>query len=669
MNAENKIIKKAEVWAAGLWEKAQSRWTVRLGQDKNYRSYVIHPALLSIINKLYKDEPVNVLDLGCGDGIFLEEKANREILNKNGTYLGVDISEQSIKQAQSLHNNPNVNFIQGNLTDPGLPKLIEEKGKVWNCIISVFTIQEIPDLNSFLKNLGAIVQDGSYALIVTVHPEFAEWLKENGRMRVENDLNYPVGANSAGIDLSFWHWAGQYPIVDEPLKSFYLPYFHRTVEEYSDAFERTDFYVEQEIELPDRKKDLPRLVNEKISPYTQFESNLYWPRIAESYSSLVFVLRKESKKARKAVKKSFGVPAHTAGGRSYEDLRARFLEILGSYSEPVHLKTFTAPELYARDRVTYIIPPITDVEHRSEWKPGNIYVVKKGNVAIGRVFYTRTSGEFLIEELILRKGDIFGEFEVPLSILGSPALWQAKLPPRFNMTYGAWATGPALNWAMAYPRYIERDSVDPENPNVAVHPFYIKSKNIRPRTDAEVYTIPIDYFEKMVGEHPEVMTWFLMNVLWKNRLYFESPAQGYGRSPANTIARLMIRILAYRIRLGVVILGKESRRITCSTFIGPAEWLKYGLGSFAADLMEVVRSVGASSRETVRLPVFTGELANTIELTWHMPVKDLDDDMLVAMGCSPETDRHENRFGLLTGIKIDLNDLDFFKKYLLEKGE
>lgn len=672
MDKKENIISKANKWAAALWGRANYRWAVRMGQDRNYRSHVIHPAIASIFRELFADEPVSVLDLGCGDGVALTEDVGKEVLDGGGSYLGVDISDELIGKARSLRSQGNVSFMEGNITDPDFPGKVHASGKEWNCVLSVMTIQEVPGLASFMKNLGRIVKEGDYTVIVTVHPDFAVWLRDNGRIQVESDLNYPVDRKGAEADSSFWHWAGQYPIVDEPLKAFYLPYFHRTIEEYREAFAREGFSVEREIELPDKEKDLPRLIKENISPFTAFESNLYWPGIAESSSSIVFVARKEKKEIKAKKKTVKAVSAKTVrktGSRSYEDLRSGFMEVIRAYDGDVKLVIYSAPELYDRDRVTYIIPPITDIEHRSEWKPGNIYVVKKGSVAIGRVFYTRTSGEFLIEELILRRGDIFGEFEVPLSILGSPAFWQEKLPPRFNMTYGAWTTGPALNWAMAYPRYIERDSVDPENPKVAVHPFYIKSKNIRPQSDAEVYIIPIEHFEDMVGEHPEAMNWFLKNVLWKNRLYFEPPAQGYGRSPADTIACLMIRILAYRIRLGVVVLGREGNRTTCSTFIGPAEWLKYGLGSFAADLMDVVRSEGASPRETVKLPVFPGELAGNIEVTWHVPVKDLDDDMLVAMGCSPETDRTDNRFGLLTGIKIDLKDLASFKQYLLEKGE
>jgi hypothetical protein len=363
------------------------------------------------------------------------------------------------------------------------------------------------------------------------------------------------------------------------------------------------------------------------------------------------------------------MPSGMTGGRSYEELRDRFLELLYEEGERVRIEKFRAPDLYDPDRVTYIIPPVTDVNERGLWNPGGVYVVKDGVVAIGRVFYTKTSGEYLIEELILSPGDIFGEFEVPLSVLGSPALWDARLPPRFNMTYGAWASGPALNWAMAYPRYIPRDEVVRDNARMAVHPFYIKSKNIRPRTDAEVFIVPIARFEDMVGEHQEAMTWFLMNVLWKTRLYFEPPSEGYGRSPADTVSRLFIRILAYRIRLGIVVRGESGGKTACRTFIGPTEWIKYGLGQFSTDLVELARSSAGGERGKVDLDIFTDGIGSHLRASYHFPVKDLDDEMLRAMGCSPEIDRTEGRYGLLTGIRLELDDLDFFKEYLLEKGE
>jgi hypothetical protein len=356
------------------------------------------------------------------------------------------------------------------------------------------------------------------------------------------------------------------------------------------------------------------------------------------------------------------------GDRSYFELRDSFMELVKA-SPSASVTSYTSPELYSENRVTYIIPPVTDIEQRDEWNPGDIYVVNGGTVVIGRVFYTRTSGEYLIEELVLKEGDIFGEFEVPLTILGHPHEMMGTFPPRFSMTYGAWASGPALNWAMSYPRDIARDSVVPENAKVAVHPFYIKSKNIRPVTGADVITLPAVEFEHIVSTHPEAMTWFLMNVLRKTRLYFEPPSQGYGRSPVDIVGRLIIRLLAYRIRLGIAVFSEENGRKTCSTFLGPTEWLKFGLSTFMTDMKEVIHELGAKTREALVLPVFNDELADIVEITAHYPVKDLDDEILEAMGCLPEEDRKENRYGLLTGIKVTCRDIAAFNDYLITKGE
>ena len=698
---DTSLITDAALWASSLWDRAHSRWTARAGQDIRYRTNVIHPALASILRELYPAGGMHILDIGCGDGVFLDSDIGKEVLAEGGSYTGVDISAAAVREALSRHTAANVSFIEGDAAAPAFPDRLFETGVTWSCVLSVFTLQEIADLASFAVNLERIVPENGYAVLVAVHPDFADWLRENGRMETVEEFAEtckphprptvtpsPHEERATGGEVKLqrtpgglWRWAGAYPIVDEPKEPFPLPYFHRTLDDYRDVFTTSGFTVKKVIEAPEPEKELPRLVREGISPFTDFETNLYWPRIAEAPSSLVFVLeRKRTKKratrrASRLSQRAVKTASHTAhvpfrpGEQSYMELRDRFMDIIHDTAGADTIRKFTAPARYDNDRVTYIIPPITDVGQRSAWKPENIYIVESGVVAIGRVFYTRTSGEFLVEELILRHGDIFGEFEVPLSILGSPALWGTKLPPRFNMTYGAWASGPALNWAMAYPRYIPRDMIEPGNPTIAVHPFYIKSKDIRPTTDAEIYGIPIEHFEHTVSEHPDALNWFLMNVLWKNRLYFEPPAQGYGRSPEDAIARLMIRILAYRIRLGLVVLGSEGERVTCRTFIGPAEWLKHGLGLFATELMEVVRSVGGSPRETLTLPVFGDELADIIEVTYHYPVKDIDDEMLAAMGCSPEEDRGENRYGLLTGIRIDLSDLDRFKKYLLEKGE
>jgi len=287
MKTSENIINNAEAWVKTVWNEALSRWSVRAGQDKSYRWHVIYPAIVNILNKSFQNRYLRILDLGCGDGIFLDSQNTGELITNDGAYLGVDISGELIEKARERHNENNVGFLVGNLSDTDLARRILNRETVWDCVLSVFVIQEIPDIESFMGNLERILKTGAFALIVTVHPDFALWLKETGRMQITGEH-----ANFHGKESPPWRWAGYYPIVDEPNEAFFLPYFHRTTEDYRSLMERFGIIVEKIIELPD-KNDLPLLIKQEFSPFIEFEHNIYWPRICEEPSALVIIARKE----------------------------------------------------------------------------------------------------------------------------------------------------------------------------------------------------------------------------------------------------------------------------------------------------------------------------------------------------------------------------------------
>ena len=100
--------------------------------------------------------------------------------------------------------------------------------------------------------------------------------------------------NPAENEHFHWRWAGYYPIVNEPHETFFLPHFHRTIQDYRSLLERFGITVENIIELPEKKNDLPRMVKQRVSPFTKFKNNLYWPRISEAPSAIAIIARKES---------------------------------------------------------------------------------------------------------------------------------------------------------------------------------------------------------------------------------------------------------------------------------------------------------------------------------------------------------------------------------------
>ncbi len=289
MKTNKNLISKAEIWAQSLWEKALPYWLSRSGQDKNYRWYVIHPAIVNILHKIYNDRHLRIIDLGCGDGVLLDDQTIFELIANEGAYLGVDISGELLEKTRGYHKEKNANFLQGNLSGHDLVKRIIELGNKWDCIVSVFVIQEIPDIESFLENLGQLLETVDLGLIITVHPDFAEWLKQKGKMNIAEELS-----ESREMKNLSWRWAGYYPIVNEPYDNFFLPYFHRNIEDYRSLMEKYGISIEKILELPDKKNELPFLLKQGISPFSKFEKNIYWPRICEEPSALAIIARRES---------------------------------------------------------------------------------------------------------------------------------------------------------------------------------------------------------------------------------------------------------------------------------------------------------------------------------------------------------------------------------------
>ncbi|MCD6307984.1 MAG: class I SAM-dependent methyltransferase, partial [Candidatus Latescibacteria bacterium] len=204
-----------------------------------------------------------------------------------GSYLGVDKAQEFLAAARKKHPEAWCRFIEDSLEDDDFANRIGSYGISWNCALSIFAVQEIPDIGALMENAAAILGDGALFLLVTVHPDFGDWLRDTGRMPPVTELD-PAEPNSSAP----WRWAGSYPIVDESREPFHLPYFHRTAPDYEAILSAHGFLTVTVQELPDPSCDLPRLVRKGISPFANFPANLYWPRIGDAPSSLAILSRK-----------------------------------------------------------------------------------------------------------------------------------------------------------------------------------------------------------------------------------------------------------------------------------------------------------------------------------------------------------------------------------------
>lgn len=287
MDSKSFVI-DARSWAFSLWAEAANRWSGREGQDRNYRMHVVHPALRSVLLERIPSRGLHILDLGCGDGSFLDDMENKKLIADGGSYFGVDASCELVDAAFARHRKANIRFLMCDINDLETEIRIVHLRTKWDATLAVFVLQEMPDIESFFHLIGRVVPPGGLAIAITVHPSFGDWLRETGRMETADEF-----AREGAAAPELWRWAGFYPIVDEPREPFYLPYFHRTVDDYRMAFQRAGFSVLNICEIPD-SGDRIMLKEKGISPFIPFETNRYWPRIAEEPSALLIVAVKEA---------------------------------------------------------------------------------------------------------------------------------------------------------------------------------------------------------------------------------------------------------------------------------------------------------------------------------------------------------------------------------------
>lgn len=275
------------MWTASLWITASKRWSLREGQDRNYRMHVVHPALRSVLRERVPPRGLHILDLGCGDGSFLDDTENKKLIADGGSYFGVDASYELVDAASARHRKANIRFHMCDINDLETEIRIIHLRTKWDATLAVFVLQEMPDIEPFFYLIGRVVPPGGLVITITVHPSFGDWLRETGRMETADEF-----ARDGAAEPELWRWAGFYPIVDEPHEPFYLPYFHRTVDDYRMAFQRAGFSVLNICEIPDSDDRI--LLKEKgISPFIPFETNRYWPRIVDEPSALLIVAVKE----------------------------------------------------------------------------------------------------------------------------------------------------------------------------------------------------------------------------------------------------------------------------------------------------------------------------------------------------------------------------------------
>ena len=233
-----------------VWDSLAKIHYYRLsdGRDVTFHKIFL-PVIVGIIEERVGFKYFNVLDVGCGTGYL-----TGIISNYARSVLGIDSSKASIDIA--INHNRNIKNVDFNHED--IEILSNSRKQAFDFAMSHLALHVIQDLELSLCNISACLKTGGRFLFSIPHPCFWALSQDVGTWNFKRINNYrynepSVQQNSINIDGN----------------EFITPYFHRPIEFYFTALEKSGFAIEIIIE-PFPGKELLQENHKKIWRFPRF---------------------------------------------------------------------------------------------------------------------------------------------------------------------------------------------------------------------------------------------------------------------------------------------------------------------------------------------------------------------------------------------------------------
>lgn len=203
------------------------------GKDVTFHKIFL-PVIIDVIKKQAGFNTYSVLDVGCGTGYLTSL-----ISNYARSVLGVDNSDTSI--ALAIKNSTNAKNINFKYED--IKTFSNSREQVFDFAIAHLVLHVIEDLDMTLRSISACLKQGGRFLFSIPHPCFWALSHNVGTWNFKQINSYvyntpSIQQNSIKVD------GGE----------FTTPHFHRPIEYYFSALNKSGFSVEEIIEpFPDKK--------------------------------------------------------------------------------------------------------------------------------------------------------------------------------------------------------------------------------------------------------------------------------------------------------------------------------------------------------------------------------------------------------------------------------
>ncbi|MEI8197589.1 MAG: class I SAM-dependent methyltransferase [Phycisphaerae bacterium] len=168
-----------------------------LAPNKDYNAHYDRPAILALLDDLRGQ---NVLDAGCGPGIYTEL-----LLQRSARVTGIDISERMLFHARQ-RNGDRARFLKADLEEP----LTAFQNAEFDGILSALAITYVKDLAALFREFLRLIKPQGWLVFSTEHPFFA-----HGYFKIDNYFEtQPVsclwrGFNNTPIEMpGYYHSLG-----------------------------------------------------------------------------------------------------------------------------------------------------------------------------------------------------------------------------------------------------------------------------------------------------------------------------------------------------------------------------------------------------------------------------------------------------------------------------
>ncbi|MFZ5955874.1 MAG: hypothetical protein ACOYT4_05615 [Nanoarchaeota archaeon] len=249
-------------------------------KNRAYSDNIIFPKLAELIKNISPVKDGTFVDIYSIDGNITEKLAGIYTkTHKFGKLIGFEPISEFVYLSRGLTG-----------ISPRIP-LYYMIGDFHHCIkvhnlennsdiITALNLNYVADIVSFLNDLHRCLKPKGNAFLGFTHPDFAEKI-----------IKKIVREQKRFFENNNFRFATEFPLIKDNGEIFYVPYFHRFMEDYKKLF--CDFFnvCDEYYELKPNRKLIERSNSRKILPFYNFEGNVYYPEIIKMPSSVLFNLR------------------------------------------------------------------------------------------------------------------------------------------------------------------------------------------------------------------------------------------------------------------------------------------------------------------------------------------------------------------------------------------